>query len=359
MQSGGATTTYTFTYVGVTNALSKEVLTGSGATTKRYAYDVFGQRSTISEGSNRYSYLYDPHTSVSLLIDQANTVKESYGYSAYGGANAALTRTASGFNAKTNPYRYTGKRLDSGSGTYDMGARRYSAATGRFLQVDLYYSALDNLGLSEDPLTQNRYALAGANPINFVEVDGHFSIRVCSLIPKTKLTGCPSGTRITRLRSAVEWAEGVAEKHGGTARTLAIKFGPAVATIGCVVGTSGAGTVACLVVVGHVALLLKTTQTFVDPSVERGLGTFGTAIAHECAILWAATLEKGRTISRRSTLARRCARIAGVVSGVIENSDIRAPGGSGSSGPPAADAHERQRRASSGAGGGGGRVLAL
>jgi RHS repeat-associated protein len=54
-----------------------------------------------------------------------------------------------------------------------MGARRYSASTGRFLQYDLFADALDNLGLSENPLSQNRYALAGGNPINFVEVDGH------------------------------------------------------------------------------------------------------------------------------------------------------------------------------------------
>jgi len=173
----GATTTYDLTYVGATNMVTKEVLTGSGATTKKYAYDAFGRRATISEGANRYSYLYDPHGSVSLLIDQANVVKESYGYSAYGASNGALTKTAAGFNNKTNPYRYTGKRLDSGSGTYDMGARRYSASTGRFLQSDLFYGSLANLGLATGPLSMNRYALAGANPINFVELDGH---RVCA-----------------------------------------------------------------------------------------------------------------------------------------------------------------------------------
>lgn len=178
--SSGQTTTYDFTYIGVTSALSKEVLSGGTSATKRYAYDAFGNRSTIAEDKsgqlNRYSYLYDPHSSVSLLIDQSNVVKESYGYQAYGAANAALTRTASGFDNKTNPYRYSGKRLDSGSGTYDMGARRYSASTGRFLQYDLFADALENLGLAEDPLTQNRYALAGGNPISFVEVDGHWAI---------------------------------------------------------------------------------------------------------------------------------------------------------------------------------------
>jgi len=176
--SSGTTTTYDFTYIGVTSALSKEVLSGGTTTTKKYAYDALGNRATISEdkpgqGLTRVSYLYDPHGSVSLLIDQSNGVKESYGYQAYGAANAALTRTASGFDSKTNPYRYTGKRLDSGSGTYDMGARRYSASTGRFLQYDVFADALENLGLAEDPLTQNRYALAGGNPINFVEIDGH------------------------------------------------------------------------------------------------------------------------------------------------------------------------------------------
>jgi RHS repeat-associated protein len=169
----GQTTSIDFTYVGATAALSKEVLTGATNTTKRYAYDARGMRATITEGANRYSYLYDPHGSVSLLLDQSDGVRASYGYAAYGAANAALTKSAAGFDPRTNPYRYTGKRLDAGSGTYDMGARRYSADVGRFLQFDLYASALANFGLSTDPLTQNRYALAGANPINFVEVDGH------------------------------------------------------------------------------------------------------------------------------------------------------------------------------------------
>lgn len=174
----GSTTTYDFTYIGDGNAVSREVLTGSTSTTKRYAYDAHGRRSTITVGANRYSYLSDVRGSVSLLIDQANTVKESYGYVAYGGANSALTKTAVGFSSTTNPYRYTDKRRDGASGTYDMGARRYSASTGRFLQYDTFYDAVRNLWLSENPLTHNRYALAGANPITFVEIDGHIPASV-------------------------------------------------------------------------------------------------------------------------------------------------------------------------------------
>ncbi|MFN0027846.1 MAG: LamG-like jellyroll fold domain-containing protein [Acidimicrobiales bacterium] len=176
-ESGVGTTTYNFTYVGVTNAVSKEILTGANASTKIYAYDAFGKRATIvhtvGSTTNRYSYLYDPHTSVSVLIDQIGAVKEAYGYSAYGVANAVLTKTASGFSNRINPYRYTGKRLDTGSGTLDMGARRYSPGTSRFLQFDTYGDALASFELAADPLSQNRYSLAGSNPTNFVEVDGH------------------------------------------------------------------------------------------------------------------------------------------------------------------------------------------
>lgn len=57
-----------------------------------------------------------------------------------------------------------------------MGARRFGPSN-RFLQEDRYAEALSDPDLSTDPLTSNRYSLAGGNPANFVEVDGHFSIK--------------------------------------------------------------------------------------------------------------------------------------------------------------------------------------
>lgn len=171
------TTTTTLGYLGETDAVVQETAQLPSATkTRSYALDMLGQRATLSETSSgttsRFSYVYDPHGSVSLLLDQTSGVKASYGYKAYGAPNTTLTNT-SGFTPSSNPYRYTGKRFDSGSATLDMGARRYSPAAGRFLQQDLYYGALDNLGLSSDPLTANRYLYTGANPVNYVEVDGH------------------------------------------------------------------------------------------------------------------------------------------------------------------------------------------
>jgi RHS repeat-associated protein len=131
--TSGSTTNYAFRYIGATDLLSTETLTGATSATRKYAYDAQGRRVTMADGANRYSYQYDPHGSVSLLLDQTGAPKASYAYDAYGNANSALTKTAAGFTAATNAYRYTGKRLDTGSTTLDMGARRYLPATGRFL----------------------------------------------------------------------------------------------------------------------------------------------------------------------------------------------------------------------------------
>ena len=145
---------------------------------REYWYDALGRRATLTDGASRYSILVDPRWSTSMLLDQNRVVKAAYGYSAYGSADSALTKTAAGFNASTNLYRYTGKRLDSGSGSYDMGARRYSPPAARFLQRDLYTDALADLGLATDPLTGNRYAYTAANPVNYVELDGHRPVDV-------------------------------------------------------------------------------------------------------------------------------------------------------------------------------------
>ena len=61
----------------------------------------------------------------------------------------------------------------AGYGAYDMGARRFGPDMGRFFQPDAFDGALSDVGLTLDPLTQNRYALAGGNPISYIETEGH------------------------------------------------------------------------------------------------------------------------------------------------------------------------------------------
>ncbi|HEY0601684.1 MAG TPA: Ig-like domain-containing protein [Herpetosiphonaceae bacterium] len=180
--SSGVSRTTQFSYEGLSDRVSTENITGTSAGTKSYSYDAFGDKAgmtnTSSGGaSERYSYGYDTRGSVSQLLNESGGAKASYGYEPYGAKSSALTRGDTNDQSPLNPYRFTGKRYDSGSGNLQMGARQFGPQNSRFLQPDRYQGALADMGLGLDPLTQNRMALAGSNPINFVEVDGHFSLR--------------------------------------------------------------------------------------------------------------------------------------------------------------------------------------
>jgi RHS repeat-associated protein len=138
---------------------------GTVQTTKDYGYDIYGHRTTESvtpsgQASATYTYAYNVHDSVSLLLDPTGTAKTSYGYRPYGDLDTALTGGEPDKNNPFNPYRYAAKRFDSGSQTVDMGARRFSTDTSKFLQPDQFDGALANLSLGTDPLSQNRYSLA-------------------------------------------------------------------------------------------------------------------------------------------------------------------------------------------------------
>ena len=192
----GKDRTTTFTHQGLSNLITEERQTGgTDPKTKTFSYDAYGHRlamTSVPTGGGTpetFTYGHDVHGSVSQLLTDTGTVKASYGYNAYGGSDApdsdpqALTTGDPDAQAPLNPYRYAGKRLDSGLATspgaaagYDMGARRYGPDTTRFLQQDLFHAALGDLGLTVDPLTQNRYALAGGNPVSYVEWDGHYPL---------------------------------------------------------------------------------------------------------------------------------------------------------------------------------------
>jgi RHS repeat-associated protein len=180
--------TIVFSYLGLSDQLSLEEQQNQDGTRtqlRSYSYDADGNRISIVDkpGQNEttYMYGYDVQGSVSQLIDRAGQVKVTYGYTPYGTDDDQLGSSQS---TVENPYKYTGKRVDPISGALDMGARMFSPNVSHFLQQDFYEDALGDLDLSTDPLTMNRYALAGGNPIGFVELDGHAPARRRSGLPK-------------------------------------------------------------------------------------------------------------------------------------------------------------------------------
>ena len=173
-----------FAHLGLGPQVVSEKQSGAQTTSKSYSLDPDGEAIGMSSGTTSYSFARNANDSVSLLLKETGGAQASYGYKPYGDLDGPLSGEAGNANLEEmkskplNAYRFQGFRFDSGSKDLDMGARRFSPSVGRFLQQDFYRGALSDLDLSLDPLTQNRYAFAGGNPVSFVEVDGHQAVAV-------------------------------------------------------------------------------------------------------------------------------------------------------------------------------------
>ena len=105
----------------------------------------------MDRGGTLSYYHYDGTGSVVAATDGFGTVAETYAYGAYG-------ESADG-DLLGNPFRYTGRRLDTETGLYYYRARYYSASLGRFLQPDPA-GFVDGLNL---------YAYVRNDPLNLVD----------------------------------------------------------------------------------------------------------------------------------------------------------------------------------------------
>ncbi len=176
VQNGGAARTSSFTYLETTNEISSETQTGGASSTKRYTYDLTDDRidATITTSSTQdYSYGRNVHGDVSLLVDDNGLVSDSYAYKPYGNLDGSLSRGEIDPTNPFNAFRFNDKRFDSGSRSFQMGARHYEPDDGRFLQQDFLRDATGELEFSTDLANENRYGFAGGNPVSFVESDGH------------------------------------------------------------------------------------------------------------------------------------------------------------------------------------------
>ncbi|MER7765013.1 RHS repeat-associated core domain-containing protein [Streptomyces sp. NPDC097619] len=106
-------------------------------------------------------YVIDGLGSPVQFINQSTVQSGVYEYDPYGAAQTVKSGTA----ATENPYRFVGGTYDRTTGYLKYGQRWYDPTTGRF-------TSQDPLTFLADPAQGNRYAYAGADPVNNIDPTG-------------------------------------------------------------------------------------------------------------------------------------------------------------------------------------------
>ena len=156
--AGGTTTKYlvdSLNPTGLPQVMDEKV---SGTVTRTYAYGLqrISEEQKIGSTWMPSFYGYDGHGNVRFLMSKTGTITDSYDYDAFG-----MPIKTSGTTA--NPFLYSGERSDSGIGLYDLRARYYNQATGRFWSMDRW----EGTGLF--PITLNKYIYTGNDPVDGVD----------------------------------------------------------------------------------------------------------------------------------------------------------------------------------------------
>lgn len=200
----------TYSYVGTSKKLASEHDDDGGSDDQFRSYDfdskgtplgVQRDKQSASQSSRYLSYDTDVQGSITGLEGDGGDIGsgDHYYYDPFGSLRSNTDPTTppdpndpnsqgppdpnadheadaqSGYSqeAQDNPLRFEGFYYDSGVKLYDMQARTYRPDIGRFLTPDRFEASDGEFDMQSDPLTQNRYAWAGANPISNIEFDGH------------------------------------------------------------------------------------------------------------------------------------------------------------------------------------------
>ncbi|WP_228064145.1 RHS repeat-associated core domain-containing protein [Streptococcus acidominimus] len=111
------------------------------------------------ETGDHYNYLTNQSGSVTGLTKEGEAVA-STSYNLYGSTKQSTDEIR-------NPFAYNGEARDI-TGLDYLRARYYDSQAGTFLTEDSYQGQVTN------PLSQNRYAYAHNNPVNYTDPSGHF-----------------------------------------------------------------------------------------------------------------------------------------------------------------------------------------
>jgi len=155
----------TTTYLIDTNTPYAQVITESKADGTKIEY-TYGN-DLLSNST--HNFLTDALGSTRGLVDNTEMLTDSYHYKAYG-------ELSNHEGTSDNSFLFTGEQLDRETQDYYLRARYYNPSSSRFINRDTYD------GTQANPVTQNHYLYANANPVMFVDPSGNMAVQAVASI---------------------------------------------------------------------------------------------------------------------------------------------------------------------------------
>ena len=159
---GGTTTQYLIDDLNPTGNFQVLDELSGGSVTRTHAYGLghISEDQLINGVWTPSFYGYDAHGSVRFLSNASGSVSDTYQFDAFGNA---ITGTGS----TPNDYLYSGEQFDKTTGLYQLRARWYQPATGRFYTRD----SLDGVPCFPDSFSP--YMYTSGDPVNMIDPTGH------------------------------------------------------------------------------------------------------------------------------------------------------------------------------------------
>jgi RHS repeat-associated protein len=139
---------------------------GAGSSLRSYSYGL--RLLSMLAGGNNYYFHTDGFGSIRNLTSQSGQTEWTYSYEPFG---PARTETKNEPMAPDNTARFGGELVDTDSGLYDLRARTYDPANGRFL-------SLDPRGGSLTSPTEGSYVYAMDDPTMYADPSGRGAISI-------------------------------------------------------------------------------------------------------------------------------------------------------------------------------------
>ncbi len=152
-----------------------------------FDYDAAGRICGFAYSQNSgapsyYRYIRNIQGDITHIINSAGAVVAAYTYDTWGslisikngsGVDVTTDTTSIGY---INPVRYRGYYYDNETGFYYLKSRYYDPYLGRFINAD------SQLNIGEGPLGCNLYTYCRNDPVNCVDINGHYAILVIALL---------------------------------------------------------------------------------------------------------------------------------------------------------------------------------